>query len=132
MKGKGATERMASVKKAIWGMLKANDAGFVSKAVQGQIEMMTVSLSVRGGADRTVSSVKKTLTIPSKTPHQLSQPEPLVDRGFRTEVPTGESMYNYFDGIMDENAHIRPAVERGISFNGTCCKRIPENWSFGC
>ena len=43
----GKNVPLASVRRAVWGMLYADDAGIVSKSANGLAEMMTVTVTVR-------------------------------------------------------------------------------------
>ena len=52
------TESMDRVQKAVWGMLYADDAGVVSKSLEGLTKMMTVIVTVFEAAGLTVSEKK--------------------------------------------------------------------------
>ena len=54
----GQTEPMDRVRKAVWGMLYADDAGVVSKSLEGLTKMMTVIVTVFEAAGLTVSEKK--------------------------------------------------------------------------
>ena len=58
---------MACVRRAVWGMLYADDAGIVSKPAEGLAKMMTGIVTVFEAAGRTVSE-KKTETMLLQTP----------------------------------------------------------------
>ena len=61
----------------MWSMLYADDAGIVSKSVEGLAKMMTVLVTVFEAADLTASE-KKTETILLRTPDQTTFAPPLV------------------------------------------------------
>ena len=54
----GEIERMDDVRKAVWGMLYADDDGVVSKSSEGLTKMMTVIVTVFEAAGLTVSEKK--------------------------------------------------------------------------
>ena len=54
----GETEPMDRVRKAMWGMLYADDAGIVSKSPEGLTKMMTVIVTVFEAAGLTASEKK--------------------------------------------------------------------------
>ena len=58
---------LACVRRAVWGMLFADDAGIVSKSAEGLAKMMTVIVTVFEAAGLTVSE-KKTETMLPRTP----------------------------------------------------------------
>ena len=68
----GQTEPMDRVRKAVWGMLYADDAGVVSKSPEGLTKMMKVIVTVFEAAGLTVSE-KKTEIMLFRTPHQEPQ-----------------------------------------------------------
>ena len=73
----GETEPLDRVRKAVWGMLYADDAGVVSKSQEGLTKMMAVIVTVFEAAGLTVSG-KKTEIMLFRTPHQEPQREPLT------------------------------------------------------
>ena len=61
------------VRRAVWGMLYAEDAGIVSRSPAGLARMMTVIVEVFGAFGLTVSE-KKTETLLMRTPEKAQQP----------------------------------------------------------
>ena len=70
-------EPLTCVRKAVWGMLYAGDAGIVSKSAEGLAKMMSVIVTVFEAAGLTVSE-KKTETMLMRTPDQALLTSPLV------------------------------------------------------
>ena len=74
----GAEPSMGYVRRAVWGMLYADDACIVSRSPQGLAKMMEVIVEVCGAFALTVSA-KKTETImcmsPPRTPRTIVQVE---------------------------------------------------------
>ena len=66
---------MACVRRAVGGMLYADDAGIVSKSAEGHAKMMTVIVTVFEAAGLTE---KKTETMLLRTPDQTTLAPPLV------------------------------------------------------
>ena len=72
-----SSDPLACVRRVVWGMLYADDAGIVSKSVEGVAKMMTVIVTVFEAAGLTVSE-KKTETKLRPTPDQAPCTSPLV------------------------------------------------------
>ena len=70
-------EPLACVRRAVWGMLYADDAGIVSKSAEGLATMMTVIVTVFEAVGLTVSE-KETETMLLRTPNQAIRTSPLV------------------------------------------------------
>ena len=117
----GETEPMDRVRKAVWGMLYADDAGVVSKSPEGLTKMMTVIVTVFEAAGLTVSE-KKTETMLFRTPHQEPQREPLVVEAADQKYKQ-TNRFTYLGGVIDENANINPEIERRIRFAWACFKK---------
>ena len=64
-----STDPLVCVRRAVWGMLYADDAGVVSKSAEGLAKMMTVIVTVFEAAGLTVRE-KKTETMLLRTPDQ--------------------------------------------------------------
>ena len=70
-------EPLACVRRAVWGMLYADDAGIVSKPAEGLAEMITVIVTVFEAAGLKVSG-KKTETMLIQTPDQTTLAPPIA------------------------------------------------------
>jgi len=117
----GQTEPMDRVRKAVWGMLYADDAGVVSKSLEGLTKMMTVIVTVFEAAGLTVSE-KKTEIMLFRTPHQEPQLEPLVVEAAGQKYKQ-TNRFIYLGGVIDENANINPEIERRTRFAWACFKK---------
>ena len=106
------TEPIDRVKKEVWGMLYADDAGVVSKSLEGLTKMMTVIVTVFEAAGLTVSE-KKTEIMLFRTPHQEPEQKPLVVEA-AGQKNKQTNRFTYLGGVVDENANIDPEIERRI------------------
>ena len=68
---------LTHVRRAVWGMLFADDAGIMSKSAEGLAKMMTVIVAIFEAAGFTVSE-NKTETMLQRTPNQAPRTSPLV------------------------------------------------------
>ena len=71
-----SSDPLACVRRAVWGMLYADDARIVSKSAEVLAKMMTVIVTVFEAAGLTVS--EKTMTMLLRTPDQAPCTSPLV------------------------------------------------------
>ena len=76
---------LACVRRAVGGMLDADNAGIVSKSAEGLAKMMTVVVTVLEAAGLTVSETK-TETMLLRTPAQTTLAPPLVIPSSRSKV----------------------------------------------
>ena len=117
----GEAEPMDRIRKAVWGMLYAEYAGVVSKSPEGVTKMMTVIVTVFEAAGLTVSE-KNTEIMLFRTPHQEPQREPLnveaTDQKYKQT-----NRFIYLGGVIDENANIKPEIERRIRFAWASLKK---------
>ena len=113
---------LARVRRAIWGMLYADDAGVVSKSAEGLAKMMTVIVTVFEAAGLTVSE-KKTETMLLRTPNQALRTSPLVIEaaGQRYKQTT---QFLYLGGLIVANADIMPEIKRRIRLAWACYNRF--------
>ncbi|CAB1109571.1 unnamed protein product [Ectocarpus sp. CCAP 1310/34] len=77
-RGGGEETFLDRVRRAVWGMLYADDAGVVSRSAEGLARMMTIIVEVFGEFGLTVSE-KKTATLLMRAkdkPTTTSQPAP--------------------------------------------------------
>ncbi|MEP5351923.1 MAG: reverse transcriptase domain-containing protein, partial [Luteolibacter sp.] len=97
-------EPLACVRRAVWGMLYADDAGIVSKSAEGLAKMMTVIVTVFEAAGLTVSE-KKTETMLLQTPDQKTLAPPLVIEAAGQRYKQ-TAQFLYLGGIIHENADL--------------------------
>ena len=106
-----SSDPLACVRRAVWGMLYADDAGIVSKSAEGLAKMMTVIVTVFEAAGLTVS--EKTETMLLRTPDQAPCTSPLVidAAGQRYRQTT---QFSYLGGLIDASADIMPEIKRRV------------------
>ena len=73
-----SSDPLACVRRAVWGMLYADDAAIVSKSAEGLAKMMTVIVTVFEAAGLTVSEKSETMLL--RIPDQAPCTSPLVTR----------------------------------------------------
>ena len=113
---------MACVRRAVWGMFYADDAGIVSTSAKGLPNMMTDIVTVFEAAGLTVSE-KKTETMFLKTPDQPTLAPPLVIEaaGQRCKLT---ARFLYLGGFIHEHADLSLEIDRLMR---ACYKRfIPK------
>ena len=110
------------VRRAVWVMLYADDAGIVSKSAEGLAKMMTVIVTVFEAASVTVSE-KKTETMLLRTPDQAPCTSPLVieaaDQRFRQTT-----QFLYLGGVIDASTDIMPEIKRRVRLAWACDSRL--------
>ena len=94
---------LACVRRAVWGMLYANDAGIMSKSAEGLAKMMIVVVTVFEAAGLTVS--EKTETMLLRTPDQAPRTSPLVIEAAGQRY-TQTTQFLYLGGLIDASADI--------------------------
>ena len=74
----GAGTPLERVRRAVWGMLSADDAGVVSRSQEGLTRMMTIIVEVLGAFGLTVSEKAETFLMraPEKQPKKGGSPPP--------------------------------------------------------
>ena len=80
--GVGAETPLERARRSVWGMLYADDAGVVSRSLEGLMRMMTLIVEVFGAFGLTVSEKKKETLLMRATEKQpkkgRSPPQPLA------------------------------------------------------
>ena len=109
------------VRRAIWGMLYADDAGIASRSSEGLAKMMTVIVTVFEAAGLTVSE-KKTETMILWTPQQTPQAAPLVIEAAGQKYKQ-TSQFVYLGGVITEVVDISCEIERRIQLAWVCVRR---------
>ena len=117
-----SSDPLACVRRAIWGMLYADDAGIVSKSAEGLAKIMTAIVTVFDAAGLTVSE-KKTETMLLRTPDQAPCTSPLAIEaaGQRYRQTT---QFLYLGGLIDESADILPEIKRRVQLAWACYSRF--------
>ena len=117
---------LACVRRAVWGMLFADDAGIVSKSAEGLtlgcLEMITVIVTVFEAASLTASE-KNTETMLLRTPDQTPCTSPLVIEaaGQRCRQTT---QYLYLGRLINAIADIMPEIKRRVRLAWACYSRF--------
>ena len=115
-------DSLACVRRVVWGMLYADDAGIVSKSAEGLAKMMTVIVTVFDAAGLTVSE-KKTETMLLRTPNQALRTSPLVieaaGQRYRQTM-----QFLYLGGLVNASADIMPEIKRRIQLAWACYNRF--------
>ena len=117
---------LACVRRAVWGMLYADDAGIVSKSAEGLtlgcLEFMTVIVTVFEAAGLTASE-KNSETMLLRTPDQTACTSPLVVEaaGQRCRQTT---QFLYLGRLIDAIADIMPEVKRRVRLAWACYRRF--------
>ena len=99
-------EPLACVRRSVWGMLYADDAGIVSKSAEGLAKIMTVIVTVFEATGPTVSE-KKTETMLLRTPNQAIRTS-LVAIEAAGQGYMQTMQFQYLGGLVDASADIMP------------------------
>ena len=102
-------------------MLYADDAGIVSKSVEGLAKMITVIVKNFGATGFTV--YKKTETMLLRTPDQAPCTSPLVIEaaGQRYKQTT---QFLYLGGLIDASADLMPEIKPRVRLAWACYSRF--------
>ena len=105
----GAGTPLERARRAVWGMLYANDAGVVSRSQEGLTRMMTTIVDVFGEYGLTVSE-KKTETLlmwaPKKQPKKGGSPPPshVIEAAGQKYAQT--TQFRYPGGLVNEDGEL--------------------------
>ena len=120
------------VRRAVWGMLYADDAGIVSRSPAGLARMMTVIVEVFGAFGLTVSE-KKMETLLMRAPEKAQQPgETPTPPLLALEIAAAGQKYHqvhqfvYLGGLITEDADITRDIDRRIKIAWGCLKFSTE------
>ena len=103
---------MSCVRRAVWGMLYADDAGIASRSAEGLAKMITVIVTVFEAAGLTVSE-RKTENMLLRTPGQTSLAPPLVIEA-ASQRYRQTNQFLYLGGVIHESADLSFEIERRI------------------
>ena len=117
-----SSDPLACVRRAVGGMLYADDAGIVSKSTEGLAKIMAVIVTVFEAAGLTVSD-KKTETTLLRTPGQVLCTSPLVIKaaGQRYRQTTH---FCYQGGLIDASVDIMPENKQRVRLSWACYSRF--------
>ena len=135
--GGGPDETLLNrVRRAVWGMLYADDAGIVSRSPAGLARRMTVIVEVFGAFGLTVSE-KKTETL-MRTPEKAKQPgETPAPPPPALEIAAAGQKYHqvhqfvYLGGLITEDADITPDINRHTKIAWDVLGSSPQSSSTG-
>ena len=132
--GSGPDETLLDrVRRAVWEMLYAGDAGIVSRSPAGLARMMTVIVEVFGAFGLTVSE-KKTETLLMRAPEKAQQPgETLTPPLPALEITAAGQKYHqvhqvhqfvFLGGLITEDADITPDINRRTKIAWGCFRKF--------
>ena len=122
--------RLDRVRRAVWVMLYANDAGIVSRSPAGLARVMTVIVEVFGAFGLTVSE-KKTETLLMRAPEKAQQPgETPTPPLPALEIAAAGQKYHqvhqfvYLGGLITEDADITQDINRRTKIAWGCSRKF--------
>eukprot|EP00752_Nemacystus_decipiens_P018362 g16473.t1 len=122
--GGGVGTQLDRVRRAVWGMLYADDAGVVSKSAEGLGRMMTIIVEVFREFGLTVSE-RKTLTlvmrVKEKQPPPLPPPPLIIEAAGQRYVQTTE--FRYLGGLVNEHGDLTREINHRSKAAWACFKR---------
>ncbi|CAB1103279.1 unnamed protein product [Ectocarpus sp. CCAP 1310/34] len=125
--GGGEETPLDRVRRAVWGMLYADDAGVVSRSAEGLARMMTIIVVVSGEFELRVSEKKtETLLMPAKdistTTSQPAPPPPLtIEAAGQKYAQTTE--FRYLGGLVNEQGHLTREINYRSRGAWACLRR---------
>ena len=113
--GVGAGTPLERARRAVWGMLYADDAGVVSRSQEGLTRMMTtIIVEVFGEFGLTVSE-KKTETLltraPEKQPKKGGPPPPLPVIEAAGQKYAQTAQFRYLGGLVNEDGELTQEID---------------------
>ena len=106
------SDPLTRVRRVVWGMLYADDAGTVTKSAEGLAKMMNVIVTNFEAAALTVSK-KKAETMLLRTPDQASRTSPLVIEAAGQRCRQAAQLL-YLGGLVDASADIMKQIKRRV------------------
>ena len=113
---------LACVRRAVYGMLYADDVAIASKSAAGRAKVMTAILIDFEAAGVTVSE-KKMGTMLLRTPDQASLASPLVIEA-AAERYRQTTQFLHLGGVIHERAELSLEIERPIRLMWACLRRL--------
>ncbi|CAM9955242.1 unnamed protein product [Sphacelaria rigidula] len=117
-------------RRAVWGMLHADDAAVVSRSPNGLARMMSVIVLVFGAFGLTVSE-KKTETllmrVPAKRPEKGEPPAPpppplVIEAAGQTHAQT--TQFRYLGGLVTEDGELTQEINNRSRAAWACIRRF--------
>ena len=133
--GVGAGTPLERARRAVWGMLYADDAGVVSRSQEGLTRMMaTIIVEVFGEFGLTVSE-KKTKTLlmraPEKQPKKGGPPPPplVIEAAGQKYAQTAQ--FRYLGGLVNEDGELTQEINHRSRAAWACIRRFSRSSSTG-
>ena len=125
--GVGARTPLERARRAVWGMLYADDAGVVSRSQEGFTRMMTTIVEVFGEFGLTVSK-KKTETLLMRAPEKQPKkggalPPPLVIEAAGQKYAQ-TAQFRYLDGLVNEDGELTQEINHRSRAAWVCIRRF--------
>ena len=124
--GVGAGTLLERARRAVWGMLYADDAGVVSRSQEGLTRMMTIIVEVFGAFGLTVSKKTKTLLMraPEKQPEKGGSPPPplAIEAAGKKYVQTAQ--FRYLGSLVNEDAELTQEINHRSRAAWACIRRF--------
>ena len=130
--GVGAGTPLERARRAVWGMLYADDAGVVSRSQEGLTRMMTTIVEVFGALGLTVSE-KKTKTLLTRTPEKQPKkggppPPPLaIEAAGQKYAQTAQ--FRYLGGLVNEDGELTQEINHRSRAAWACIRRFSRELS---
>ena len=125
--GVGAGTPLERARRAVWGMLYADDAGVVSRSQEGLTRMMTIIVEVFVAFGLTVSE-KKTETLlkraPDKQPNKGGSPPPplVIEAAGQKYAQTAQ--FRYLGGLVNEDGELTQEINHRSRTAWACIGRF--------
>ena len=126
--GEGAGTPLERARRAVWGMLYADDAGVVSRSQEGLTRMMTTIVEVFGEFGLTESE-KKTETLlmraPEKQPKKGGPPPPpplVIEAAGQKYAQTAQ--FRYLGGLVNEDGELTQEINHRSRAAWACNRRF--------
>ena len=112
-----SSDPLACVRRAVWHMLYADDAGIMSTSAEGLGKMMPIIVTVFEAAGLTV--FEKTETMLLRTPDQAPCTSPLVIEAAGQRYRQDNAVL-YLGGLADASAGTMPEIKRRVRLAWAC------------
>ena len=122
--GGGGGTLLDRVRRAVWGMLYADDAGVVSKSAEGLARMMTIIVEVSREFGLTVSERKTetlVMRVKEKQPPLLPPPPLIIEAAGQRYAQTAE--FRYLGGLVNEQGDLTREINHRSKTAWACFKR---------
>eukprot|EP00903_Cladosiphon_okamuranus_P016679 g15379.t2 len=122
--GGGGGTRLDRVRRAVWGMLNADDAGTVSKSAEDLARMMTVIVEVLREFGLTVSERKTetlVMRVKEKQPPLMPPPPLIIEAAGQRYAQKTE--FPYLGGIINEQGDLTREIRQRSKAAWACFKR---------